>query len=216
MISPFFVYSLHLDALQRFVSLVGAAVEAEWSSIESRCVEGQFSREDLEFEESVCLESLDIAARAVVQELANLIERAIQDAARAAFEQSKYKKGPRSISTWEDLTKQYEVDRCAFDTLLSLINGHHRISIEGFEKWQDVERIRSTANDLKHRFGKLPKSDWSPNRGIPQYRDLTIHQAREDIQSISVFLHQLVTATNTAEAPQAHVERPGSDTRPSS
>lgn len=204
MVSPSFVYGLHLDALKRFSDHARVLFATQWSLIEGRRVEGQLSWEDLEFEDSICVESLEIAARAVVQELANLIERAMQDAARVPFQKSKHAKGTRTVSTWEaitleDLKAQPDIDRCRFEDLLSLINGHYGISIESLERWADIERVRNTANDLKHRFGRLNKIEWSADRGLPQYRKVAIEQAQEDIGSVSVFLHKLVDLTKTED-----------------
>ena len=187
------IREMRLALLRNFLDHVGADAAEELESIEERRINGVFETfEDHELAEGFPFARIEIASRAIEQELTNLVEGELHAVAVIPWLSSNCK-GPKSL--WElgnnDPTTLRMVSDLGLGRIIDLINKHYEISVGQLDGWADVDRLRNTVNDLKHRGGVQHYRDLSSGDGgvsFVQFHATTEQQARDAIASVRRFL----------------------------
>jgi hypothetical protein len=187
------ILSMRLDQLRNFPDHVVADAGKEFQSIEERRLDGEFDTfGDYEHAESVPAVRVGIAARAVGQELANLVESELHELAHIPWLHSNCK-GPKNLVELgeNDPETLRMVSDLRTDQVIGLINNCYGISVEQLDGWKEAARLRQAMNDFKHRDGARHYRDinWdeSPFR-FPQFQEITEQQAYDAIENVTRFL----------------------------
>lgn len=158
----------------------------EIEAINGRAEERDFETfEDLEYAESRPHAWVEYASRAVYYELAALVEHQLHKLARAPWAESQPK-----LKKITEIKK--DVSDLGFDKICKLIYKHYGTRISEVEGWEEVAKIRSVVNDLKHRGGSrhMKTIDWQ-KEGFPQLRRIEPDQARIAIENVVRFFDAL-------------------------
>ena len=185
-----------MSGLKDFLDHVIQEANDELESIELRNLSGEFETfEELEHLESAPVNRMEIAARAIGQELVNFVESELHVVAYVPWRKSKHK-GPKTLMELEDndAKKLRMVSDCSIDEILELIDGHHKISIREIDGWTDIHRLRNVINDFKHRNGRVHPRDCRPGDSLLQLVQIDVQQAYQYIENVWTFLLALDAA----------------------
>ena len=195
-----FIRSIRLSGLKDFLDHVIQEANDELESIELRKRRGEFETfEELEHLESAPVNRMEIAARAIGQELMNFVESELHVVAYVPWRKSKHK-GPKTLMELGDNDhpeKLRTVSDCNINEVLKLINDHYKISICDIDGWVDVDRLRGLINTFKHRNGmEHPRDCRRGDNGFAllQFVQIDVQQAYQYIENVWTFLLALDAA----------------------
>ncbi|MFN0102342.1 MAG: hypothetical protein ACKV2U_09655 [Bryobacteraceae bacterium] len=173
---------------------VVAGASAELSLIEKNLTEGAYdSLEEYESAENSPFGRIEIASRAIGQELANLIEYELHEAATVPWLHSRHK-GPKTLldlGETGDPTRLKMVSDLNMKDAIALIEGYYGVVLAEIDGWDDVNRLRETVNSFKHRNGVKHWRDcgWGENGfRFPQFEEFGSVEAYEAMDTVERFL----------------------------
>jgi hypothetical protein len=202
--------SCRLGVLEYFLERVTADAVNELDRIQQRCTAGEFHTfEEYESAESLPYSSVEIASRAIAQELVNLVEGELQAAAYIPWHHSNHK-GPKTLfdlQNYEEATKLNQVSDLNIQKVIGLIETHYGIALDQVDGWDEVNRLRHIVNAFKHRDGMKRLSECtSLGKGFifPQREKFNSVQATTAIRSVKRFfvaLDQTLKAAGNSHHP---------------
>jgi hypothetical protein len=199
------IRGIRLSALRDFIDHVVADAANDLRSIEERRLAGEFETfEDYEHIESLPFTRIEIASRAVWQELANFVESELHAVAQVPWLESSHK-GPKTlmeVGQNEQPSELRMVSDLGIRKVIGLIDRHYGISVEKLEGWDAVTRLRDAVNTFKHRDGiKHWRDSASGEKGLrfPQFEEITARQAYDAMETVKRFLLALDKATENSD-----------------
>jgi len=194
---------LELQILESLLDTVSRTTEEEADEIEASYQhEPDWSPDDLANEMMVPFGRLDIAIRAVYHELMAAIEHELQRIAFVPWMESRratrppLPAGPELSPEFEAWLKKEVTDQ-RFWQLVAMIRQHYNVDPSQLERWSAIHRIRSVANDLKHRKGQVDRRPERHNVGSFENHELTLEGARGAIADTELYFDTLWDATET-------------------
>lgn len=196
-----FIRSIRLSGLKDFLDHVIQEANDELESIELRNLSGEFETfEELEHLESAPVNRMEIAARAIGQELMNFVESELHVVAYVPWRNSQQHKGPKTLMELGDNDhpeKLRTVSELPINKIIELIDEHYKISIRKIDGGDAVERLRDVINAFKHRNGmERPRDCRRGDNGfeLPQFVQIDVQQAYQYIENVWTFLLALDAA----------------------